>query len=738
MRNTLITSETQCIPLYKVISPNTDRKKGRQIHSRRNRSGCLSCRKRKIKCDGKKPICTKCAKSSFVCVWSKRSESLSHDSSFTTTKLDCKVLRFVGINSKTIKAGGDLITLKAYKGAEVTQRRNKLRMIDQSEKSKFFDKSSRAVASTVHLPAQGCVTGRSKVSPEREALQDSLFRKYLQRLCEKSSQLVMCGDFNLIVPNISLTRQDAFFYNAFLKGFMVSISTQLTHKNLQPSAIFIPAVKMNSILMSVFVACGSAFLSHQCELGTAADEKYKICLNLLNDFVSNNPISGNEYWLLVAMLCLCLREKYYGGNVSRMTWHLTSALQIIPLWLANKHSENFKYVTSLNSLIEYSENLMVSNRMNAKIAPKFQLLCSQITKKIYIEAKATIQIYNPLVVTENRKFSLEDPNLDLFEDNSYLNHLSIQLPTELSSDPHMGFEDSKISKNKWVDNVKDWRIKELPDKDNEATKNILCDITNTSLRIDACERTLLESFLCNYTINLFTCDESILNQIVSPFEIYKTFWKFLTPKIYDCPVPWMNNPVLGAALPAYEIAAKANWLSMQMPLSDSNRKIALSLLKSAKYFTQPILPAKIKLKEPKSVQRRLLESCYMGQMVAKASYIFLRKLLEPKLQAGEDELEEYVDAFTRDLYEITLQSQISPIGCWPFVIVGAAATKKEHHEYLVWRLNNFAKAQNSKALFSVIAYLRSVWGEDINGHKIEDGPGLDALLDRKSRKALFI
>ncbi|KAH7258784.1 hypothetical protein B0J15DRAFT_303594 [Fusarium solani] len=50
-------------------SLNTSSPKPRSfIH--RTRTGCRTCRHRKVKCDEKKPICTQCFKGSRTCDWS--------------------------------------------------------------------------------------------------------------------------------------------------------------------------------------------------------------------------------------------------------------------------------------------------------------------------------------------------------------------------------------------------------------------------------------------------------------------------------------------------------------------------------------------------------------------------------------------------------------------------------------------------------------------------------------------
>ncbi|KGK34498.1 hypothetical protein JL09_g6355 [Pichia kudriavzevii] len=53
------------------MAPTTKEKKFRRVTT-----GCLCCRKRKIKCDETKPHCQNCIKSGYLCEWSFKRESV--------------------------------------------------------------------------------------------------------------------------------------------------------------------------------------------------------------------------------------------------------------------------------------------------------------------------------------------------------------------------------------------------------------------------------------------------------------------------------------------------------------------------------------------------------------------------------------------------------------------------------------------------------------------------------------
>ncbi|EPE25824.1 Zn2/Cys6 DNA-binding protein [Glarea lozoyensis ATCC 20868] len=63
--------------------PDTDEFKGARKPHRKTRTGCASCKKRRIKCDEAKPTCLNCKKHNIACPFSISSSSLTSDSDST-------------------------------------------------------------------------------------------------------------------------------------------------------------------------------------------------------------------------------------------------------------------------------------------------------------------------------------------------------------------------------------------------------------------------------------------------------------------------------------------------------------------------------------------------------------------------------------------------------------------------------------------------------------------------------
>ncbi|QPG74545.1 hypothetical protein FOA43_001876 [Brettanomyces nanus] len=584
------------------------------------------------------------------------------------------------------------------------------------------NRASKRVSSTL--------VGVTAGQPEKEIVEDALFRQYLQELSEESSPMKLLNGYNTWFPGVDMSEENAFFYNAFAKGFMVSVSPQLAHKNLQISAVFIPPGISNPILRSVFYACGAAFLCwRRKDMCQIAEKKYEQCLSMVSRFIDKKSIIGNESWLLVALLCFCLREKYHGEDVTLNTCHLVAALEIIRLWQANKRRIP-GFLKSLapqkhaqNKLLKQSSGRSILQGIYGKLEERTDDSDSGSDNFFCLDDEVSPASFSTV---SNNLQQAQLKNATIF--HQLIGKMRPQLMEEAESIEREIRQDCSSPSDSEDACISISKV---------GMSEISSHFMPGDQTVDACERTLLESFLYNYTINLFICDKNAVEYLASPFDVFKAFKDFLSPRIYDCPVPWMNNPVMGASLPAFEIAAKTNWLALQYPLSEKNRKLAVLLMKSAKYYALPVLPANIKAREPKNVQRRLMESCYMGGMVSKASFIFLKKLLNPDIQGSDSEIVETVESFNKDLFMLTLHSQISAICAWPMAIVGVAAVQQEHRDYLVWRINNFCDVVRSEASSTVLKYWEVIWGEEKDGLRAL-GSSLDALLDRRYLKYLFI
>lgn len=599
-----------------------------------------------MKCDERKPVCRNCQKSKNKCVWPLRNQSLPHTSDFNIKKVQSNglALKFLAVNH-----------VSRFRNCKV-----------------LGDESQERMPTSISLDQRNM-----------EIRDDGLFRRYLR---EHLRNLIGKSQMNCFTNCMTddLHREDAIFYDAFVNGFMVSVSPMLAHKNLQPGAIFVPPGLYNSTLRSIFYACGAAFLcwNRESEMREVAEAKYAESLVKLRQFFDTEPIRGNENILVIALLSLILREKYCNENMIVTTCHTVAALDLIRQWQLNKRFPRLNGLYPQDSepgLKQFFDKVITDSgggRAHDENARTFHLLMQKLRPQLLQNTSDTQGMLSP--------------------------------------EEQHGEHDNQDGYNMDVSGDMDIRYRILS-SDCPVTDSLSC------ISVEAAERTLVESFLYNYTMNIFTCGKDVIEYVSSPFQVFDVFRRYLSGQLYTCPVPWMNNPVMGAAVPAFEIAAKTNWLALLYPFNSENREIALSLLNSARYYARPLLPPDLKENTPPSVQKKLMESCFLGDMIATSSVIYLKKLLWPDTTPEDTEIRDCVAAFFNNLHNLSFQAQIACIASWPLAIAGAALTLKEEQDYLIWRLQNFCSIIRSQALPSVMAYLREVW----------NGGGYDTLLERK-------
>ncbi|KAG7889040.1 hypothetical protein KL936_003427 [Ogataea polymorpha] len=459
-----------------------------------------------------------------------------------------------------------------------------------------IESAKRTESEPVTIKSVDCVR-------RQDQLDDAIFRKYLATLCSQSALRGFgLGFSGLISP------KDAYIYDAFVNGFMVAVSTQLTHERLQPGAVFIPHGAANPWLLDVFYACGAAFLAaNRKDMRELAESRMTKVMGQFRQIVLSASFDRDNKWLIVALLSLTLREKFYGLDGYRTVLFLKMVFQLIRNW------------------------------------PKTRLANSRRSEG---------------------------------------------LPDDIRS---------VVCEQKWL--------------------------------LTPIERTLVESFAYNYSIIGLVLDRKSQILLESPFEVFEELQPLLDQKLYKCPAPWMNNPVMGAALPAFELASKAGWLQLHYPLDESLRHQAITLLRHAKYFVPPVLPPEVRFNQPKHVCKRLLDSCHAARIVAQGAYILLYKLLYPKASEMESEIQRRISDFISDLEQLSFHSNISAILTWPFSIIGTAVVQKDQREYMLWRLQNFGYAIKNSCYDIIIEFLNRIW---------EGGLGWQALLDKTNFDNLFI
>lgn len=683
----------------------------------RQRNGCFCCRKRRIKCKGSKPSCNNCIKASYLCVWPDGNESLPHKNDFKLIKLknDNDNNDNNDNNDKTNSNNKEIIRQSPTTNPSSPQ---SLEILDSDSiielpESEFL----------VNTDSNTLVKNKHKSS---EIVEDELFRKFLIEI--NSSVISQVAPSLISFP--WLLPQDSLLYDAFVHGFITDISPQLTHFKLQPASAFIPSLINDSMAQSLFCAAGAAFLyssSKNIQMKFLAQEKFIDSANKFNNFISTNNIKKNSGNILLYLLLAYLKTRFIFEGQYSGTLAMISIIEAMKIWIKNKESDgddddDDDTTSQSNKIIE------ISNDLNTPINKDFNDIEKNDDKiDDKIEKFNEIQIPNPhdnYAAIMFKKFTMKFKQISMNSEKDIISSVSLKKsnsmiidPTSVETEMFMAFtENVEIeNKNKNIHTHKDKNLK---------NSNLL-----------PFERTMIESFVFNYSNLIFAVERSLIPQVTSPFIMFDLLRPYLSVPIYKCAVPWMNHPVVGAALPIVELQAKVSWLGLFYPLNENNKKNVSKIRSIANFYTRPILPIDVHNKEPENVQKKLLESCYAAEFVAKAVYIYSTRLLYPEMDYNCDLIQKTVEQAYENLVNISVLSQIHMILGFAFAVVGSVAIKQKHRSYLIWKLKRLLEVFSVSSFETMLKFYEVAWSKTDDGTRDK---GWDALLDPKAIAEIII
>lgn len=528
-----------------------------------------------------------------------------------------------------------------------------------------------------------------------EIIEDALFRKFLLEI--NSSVLLQVSPRLMSFPYLS--PEDTHLYDAFVNGFITDISPQLAHFKLQPASAFIPSVIDNSIVQGLFFASGAAFLyssTKDIEMKRLASRKFIESANQLNSYISNHDITGNSDWIIIYLLVAYLKLRFVYEGQRTETLGMISIIEVMKIWLMNKQSNRVHDVVRGIPKITELDIVPLCDDLDGRSnnIPELDLFDADNADT------DTATAFSRLA----KRFKLISSQSTLIP-NTVQNPTSIPVdPTSVETEMYMAF--------------------------NEGSNKLL----NNPVLLPY-ERTMIESFAFNYSSLIFVCEKSLIPQMTSPFVIFDMLRPYLSVPIYKCAVPWMNHPVVGAALPIFELQAKVCWLGHFYPLSEENKKLVSKIRSTVNFYTRPILPTEVHTKEPENVQKKLLESCYAAEFVSKAVFIYSTKLLYPDMEYDSEIIQTAVEQAYQDLLHISIQSQIHMILGFAFVVVGSVAIQEKHREYLTWKLKRLASVFCVSTFDTILNFYDIAWSRRSDGTRDR---GWDTLNDAEAINGLVI
>lgn len=688
-------------PTYKLIS-----KKKRQRISR-NRGGCFCCRKRKIKCDERKPVCLKCEKGSFLCCWPENGHgSLSHDNSFKLVKLE-NTAKFINMNP-VVTTG--------------------LRKSKDSEEA--VSSSAAALSELEDIGEQTETVVAASSEKEKPVLdEDALIRRYIRESAKDTIPISIDG-----LSGLGLNKDEQVFYDAFVNGFIVSISNQLAHQKLLPGSIFVPTALFDPLIQKLCLTCGASFL-YRCSAGKDKEllrkvkESSSLIVKELIHRLDEMPIMETREWILMYFTLQNNRQKFvYEGRHSQ-TLNLIAGVQAIKMWIETKKKDSG---AGWGAKIEELNQNQKSNNPSAHYPNE-----SFTSTAFPVDSSLNMQVPDYRKGVNDNNVTNDNFDGDIYRIDEFNEADSYILLDKLVNKTNLLKSTTKDYSGDLVWSTSDSNRKatgHLVDMLENEAQMILSSFNNAdkpkrTTEVTAFERTLLETFIFNYSGTLLIIEKSLIGCVTSPFELFDMIAPLLFAPIYHCAVPWMNNPTAGAALPMIELQAKIIWLSFKEHFDQEDLKMIHTIQKVARYYTRPILPDEIWSSYPKNVSKKLLESCYVSEIVAKGVYLFSLKILDRSLQEADEKVQKIVESMFKILDCISVHSQTSVIAKWAFLVIGSAILDESQRAVFRKRLLGFIDALKTGSLRTSLVFLETVW---------KDGIGLDALFIEKYLDLLAI
>ncbi|TID17640.1 hypothetical protein CANINC_004006 [Pichia inconspicua] len=258
------------------------------------------------------------------------------------------------------------------------------------------------------------------------------------------------------------------------------------------------------------------------------------------------------------------------------------------------------------------------------------------------------------------------------------------------------------------------------------SNRLLCLDDGDPVIVSPTERTILESFVYNYANSIFRCDRNLKAYMTSPFIIFDSLRPYLTNPIYQCAVPWMNHPIVGAAFPLIELQAKLCWFGLtDGRVSDEDKAVILQIRNTVDSFERPSLPVGVLEQEPPNIQSKLLESTYGAVILAKALYVYATKLLYPDIPMEVELVQSSVKDAYEAFYQISPQSQIHVVLLFSMAVIGCSTVNTSQKAYMLHKVETLKEVFKVYSLTTLAPLFDAAW--KANGYGLNRG--WDVLFD---------
>ncbi|KAK6199266.1 putative zinc cluster transcription factor [Scheffersomyces amazonensis] len=245
------------------------------------------------------------------------------------------------------------------------------------------------------------------------------------------------------------------------------------------------------------------------------------------------------------------------------------------------------------------------------------------------------------------------------------------------------------------------------------------------------ERSLVDSFLFNYSAALLSCSKRDLITLPSPYVLFPQIKKWLeTPIFQDCDVAWMNNPVTGSALNSFEIMSKLAWLLRMHFEDEDDPELKDYYLPDEKYWElilalrQGIIDIEnenrvnklnlenLKLSSTNSY-KRLRSNLAVSIINLNASGILLEKLINPIIPSFLPVIQDRVNTILEELTEnIPAENHSSCLITLSLFITGISTINDIQRELLSEKLTESSNSMASNVGNNILEILKFGWEKE--------------------------
>lgn len=244
---------------------------------------------------------------------------------------------------------------------------------------------------------------------------------------------------------------------------------------------------------------------------------------------------------------------------------------------------------------------------------------------------------------------------------------------------------------------------------------------------------LVESFMFNYTVMLITAGRHAQQLLPSPFTIFDEWRAVLHFRPYECPVPWMNNPLFGAAIGPYEVAAKVSWLVARYPLCQEDMLVAYQLLSETRTYQAPTFPESAKKMYLPDERRQLMDSVVIAVIVIKLCQLLLVRLINGQVESLHPSIQMMVADIQQAFDQLLPTSSLWVICGWPLLIVGLNSCDHAHRSYVIAQCHRTANRFHAEFFLQIANFLLLAWGTDD-----APGEGWKLLFDQDMAQTICI